>query len=860
MSINFPNSPAVDQLYTTPDGASFVWNGKQWVGFSSTVNLNLSILNPLLVKDSGTVVGTVTAINFADYLDVTYSNYAVDVNVNQVWTESLGGIYRLGNIGIGTTNPVCFLEVGTPGGSGRLVRINGGAEITGLTTISISGPEGYLTIGGETAESGVWVGYNQGNTNLVFGRNSGKNIGVNAKRNIFIGDQSGRDITNNSASDNIIFGAYAGLSYQNSSNNIFIGNGVGNNIDQTSLSGSYNVIIGPTGGGGSTWDQNNDSALLLPPNPTGSYQLVIGAGNTAWIHGNSSFNIGLGTNNPLARLDVVGGSRISGIATASEISIGLGYTYSRLSSSGLNLYLNEINESSKIYFQSYNPGNTPTTVVLEAPEGADNYTLTLPATNGTLSQLLTSDGEGNLYWSNPMRWYDTATGIHTSYRVSIGTTNATSQLTVQGDASISGIITAGGFSGPGIVTSIIAGSNVTIDQSTGAVTISASGGGNGSSQWVTTGVGINTLSNVSIGTTLSSRTLTVAGTGASLSQLVVTGVSTFGSSTEIISSGEVKIAKDNRIMFGYSGDTPNGLVIRYTDAFGSEIVDVGGSSITINADAGKSVILKDDNTNFASFNSAGVTLTGITTTSSINVGSAGTVLATTSNGNVGVGTASPTSKLSVNGTFNVVGLSTFTNTVRVGLITDGLNTNLGLSISSTDGTVISNNGGSSGGFYLRTNGTHRWYVDYLGAQFNTGKFEVGPNIATPNARIDTSGNANFVGVVTATTLFDSKGQIRRLPQTLVGTAYTLTVSDSGKHVAISTGGITVPANIFSIGDVITIYNNNPGVQMLTPSSGVSLRLSGIADTGAKGLNGYALATMLCVSANTFALSGTGITG
>lgn len=854
MSINFPNSPAVDQLYTTPDGASFVWNGTQWVGFSSTVNLNLSILNPLLVKDSGTIVGTVTAINFADYLDVTYSNNEIDVDVNQVWTEAEGGIYRLGNVGVGTTNPVCSLEIGSPGGSGRLLKVNGGVEIAGLTTIATTGTEGYLTIGGPTAPTGFWIGYNKGSTNLVFGRNSGENIGVDARRNIFIGDRTGRDVTSNTASDNIMLGAYAGLSYQNSDNNIFIGNGVGNDSRQTSLTGSYNVIIGPTGGGGAVWDQNDDSVLLLPPDPQGTHQLVIGAGNTAWIHGNSQFNIGFGTNNPSARLDVVGGARVTGIATISDIRIGLGYTYSSLSSSGLNLYLNEFNAPSKIYFQSYFPGSNPTTISVEAPEGADNYTLVLPTSNGVATQLLTSDGEGNLYWSNPMRWYETATGIHTMSNVSIGTTNATSKLTVEGDANISGIITAGGFSGPGIVTSIIAGSNVSIDQSTGAVTISATGGG-GSSQWVSTGVGINTLSNVSIGTTLSSRTLTVAGTGASLSQLVVTGISTFGSSTEIISSGEVKIAKDNRIMFGYSGNTPNGLVIRYTDAFGSEITDVGGSSITINADAGRSVILKDDNTNFASFNSAGVTLTGITTTSAINVGSAGTILATTSNGNVGVGTASPTSKLSVNGTLNVVGLSTFTNTLRVGSITDGLNTNLGLSINSTDGTVISNNGGSSGGFYLRTNGTNRWYVDYLGTQFNTGKFEVGPNIATPNARIETSGNANFAGVVTATKFV---GNVP-LTQNRRTSAYVLASSDAGKHISITTGGVTLNSSTFDVGDTVTIYNDSSSVQMINVGVGVTLRRVSIGDTGNRGLNGYGLASILCIANNSYVISGAGVT-
>ena len=79
-----------------------------------------------------------------------------------------------------------------------------------------------------------------------------------------------------------------------------------------------------------------------------------------------------------------------------------------------------------------------------------------------------------------------------------------------------GVVTATSFSGSGtnltgIVTSIIAGTNITVSGSTGQVTINASGGGGGSSQWVTTDVGIHTLSNVGIGTTNPTTTVSVAG-------------------------------------------------------------------------------------------------------------------------------------------------------------------------------------------------------------------------------------------------------------------------------------------------------------------------------------------------------------
>jgi hypothetical protein len=111
-------------------------------------------------------------------------------------------------------------------------------------------------------------------------------------------------------------------------------------------------------------------------------------------------------------------------------------------------------------------------------------------------------------------------------------------------------------------------------------------------------------------------------------------------------------------------------------------------------------------------------------------------------------------------------------------------------------------------------------------------------------------------------LSDGKGDVRAAPQNSQGGAYTLVVGDAGKHISITTGGVTVNASIFSIGDMITVFNNSGSSQNITQGASVTLRLAGTATTGTRALAQYGVATLLCVTGGatpTFACSGAGLT-
>jgi hypothetical protein len=132
---------------------------------------------------------------------------------------------------------------------------------------------------------------------------------------------------------------------------------------------------------------------------------------------------------------------------------------------------------------------------------------------------------------------------------------------------------------------------------------------------------------------------------------------------------------------------------------------------------------------------------------------------------------------------------------------------------------------------------------------------------TTAGTVSATGNITGANITATANIEDSKGDVRSIPVNTQNTGYTLQASDAGKVINMTTGNVTVPAGVFTtpFGQAITIYNDQNSSNAVVSGGGVTMRLAGTAATGNRTLARYGLATVVCVSANTFVISGAGLT-
>ena len=123
----------------------------------------------------------------------------------------------------------------------------------------------------------------------------------------------------------------------------------------------------------------------------------------------------------------------------------------------------------------------------------------------------------------------------------------------------------------------------------------------------------------------------------------------------------------------------------------------------------------------------------------------------------------------------------------------------------------------------------------------------------------TSNGLTVSGTVNASSYLTDGSSLRQVPINDKVSTYTLLSSDVGKVISITTGGILVPNAVFQSGDNITIYNNSGSSQSITMNSGVvTYQVATANNYSIRNLAQRGLATILCVAANTFVISGGGL--
>jgi hypothetical protein len=249
----------------------------------------------------------------------------------------------------------------------------------------------------------------------------------------------------------------------------------------------------------------------------------------------------------------------------------------------------------------------------------------------------------------------------------------------------------------------------------------------------------------------------------------------------------------------------------------------------------------------------------------------------TTAGDVGIGVNSPGAKLDVVGPSVRLGSQVAGNPFSLELRTfyetcsHTVGAYGGYTISSPAGSIQIT--GSAGGVTIGDGSTYlsvgsvtvstNANVDMGMQQLTCGPINSSGNLQTIDIAANNI-NANDIsalGSVSAyTTVSDGLGDVRTVPQNSQGSAYTLTSGDAGKYINITTGGVTVATSTaLTVGQSVSIYNDSGSNQTITQGSSVTMYLVGTATTGNRTLAQRGLCTIFCVGANTYVITGGGLT-
>ena len=271
----------------------------------------------------------------------------------------------------------------------------------------------------------------------------------------------------------------------------------------------------------------------------------------------------------------------------------------------------------------------------------------------------------------------------------------------------------------------------------------------------------------------------------------------------------------------------------------------GGGGITVNQSTGAIVLGSSATPNATTSTIVSRDASGNFSANVITANLTGAVTGSVS-GNAG----SVTNGVYTTGGQTIDGTKTFTSTIQ------GTITSATLAASVVGGIGVATLAGSSGTSVSASTGA-------VTVWFNTSTLVT---TAVQAGTVSTAAQPAITSVGTLTSLTvsgsitDSIGNVRSIAIRNTATSYVLTAADNGQMVSITTGSVTVNTGTFvsPFGQTVSVYNNSATSMSILAGAGVTLRLAGTLSTGTRTLARYGVATMICVSSNTFVMSGAGL--